>query len=115
MYNLQAAQDKAVFVAQIPAVTVNAGFNMHTYLTANVAGYAAYNSSQQWRLVIVPEAQACRFRDDATDATAAIGIPVAVGQALVYDDTGLGNLHLISQAAGCILNVHGARLSAKAP
>lgn len=56
------------------------------------------------RCLIVPEAQAVRWRDDGTDPTATIGQPLAAGAELRYD----GNLKAIKffeQTAGAILNI----------
>lgn len=54
--------------------------------------------------VIQVEAQAVRWRDDGTDPTAAIGMPVAVGTTFTYEGP-LARIKFIEAAAGAILNV----------
>lgn len=55
-------------------------------------------------IVIIPEAQAIRWRDDAVAPTAAVGQPLAVGVELRYSCRAMDQLQVISQAAGAILN-----------
>ncbi len=54
--------------------------------------------------VIVCEGQAVRWRADGTSPTAAIGMPLAVGQALIFDGE-FGGLKFMEQAASAKLNV----------
>jgi len=54
--------------------------------------------------VIVPETQAVRWRDDGTAPTASIGMPVAVGAALLYDGN-LRGIQFIEQAASAKINI----------
>lgn len=54
--------------------------------------------------VITPEAQAVRYRDDGTDPTAAIGMPMAVGVTLEYQGS-ISKIEFIEQTAGAKLNV----------
>jgi hypothetical protein len=54
---------------------------------------------------IVPEAQAVRWRDDGTDPTAAVGMPLAVGVELQYDAGQMSSLKFIEQVVGAKLNV----------
>jgi hypothetical protein len=54
--------------------------------------------------VITPEAQAVRYRDDGTDPTASIGMPMAVGVTLNYEGT-LSKIKFIEQTVGGKLNV----------
>lgn len=54
--------------------------------------------------IIIAEAQAVRWRDDGTDPTAAIGMPLAVGTTLVFEGQ-LARVKFIQQVAGAILNV----------
>jgi hypothetical protein len=54
---------------------------------------------------IIAEAQAVRWRDDGTDPTAAIGMPLAVGVELLYPAAMIGVLEFIEQVAGAKLNV----------
>lgn len=53
---------------------------------------------------LVVEAQAVRYRDDAVDPTAAIGMPVASGARFTYVGD-LSKVKFIAQTAGAILNV----------
>lgn len=55
--------------------------------------------------LIVPEAQAIRWRDDGTAPTAAVGQPLPVGSELRYTAGALASLQVISQVAGAGLNV----------
>lgn len=54
--------------------------------------------------VITAEAQAVRYRDDATDPTSSVGMPVAVGVTLTYTGP-LANIKFIEQTSGAKLNV----------
>lgn len=54
--------------------------------------------------VIVAEAQAVRFRDDGTNPTATVGIPLAVAQEFFYTGP-LANIKFIEQTASAKLNV----------
>lgn len=56
-------------------------------------------------LLVIPEAQAVRYRDDGVDPTAAIGMPLAVGQVLNYDASDFARLRFIAQTAGGIVNI----------
>lgn len=54
--------------------------------------------------LLQPEAQAIRYRDDGTNPTAAIGMPMAVGATTLYAGAP-SKLRVISQTAGAKLNV----------
>lgn len=56
------------------------------------------------RAMIKVAAQAARWRDDGVDPTAAIGMPLAVGEVLNYDGN-LNAFRIISSVAGSELNV----------
>lgn len=56
-------------------------------------------------VLITPEAQAIRFRDDGTAPTATVGFPLAVGTSLRYTSGNLPGLRLIAQTAGAIVNI----------
>lgn len=92
---------------QVPAATVDAGVNLGTWIAANIAGFTTelVTSGGPWKVFIRPQTQGFRWRDDGTAATAAVGFPVAVDEVLVYDMDKLESLTVISQVAGCILNV----------
>lgn len=55
-------------------------------------------------VLISPEAQAIRYRDDGVAPTATVGQPLAVGATLIYTANNLATLRVISQTAGAILN-----------
>lgn len=54
--------------------------------------------------LIVPETQAVRWRDDGTNPTASVGMPVAVGESLNYDGD-LSRIRFIQQTASATLNI----------
>jgi hypothetical protein len=54
--------------------------------------------------LIVPETQAVRWRDDGTNPTASVGMPVAVGESLNYDGD-LKSIRFIEQTASAKINV----------
>lgn len=54
--------------------------------------------------MIVAEGQAVRWRDDGTDPTAAVGMPLAVGVPFVYTGA-LSRIRFIEQAGGASLNI----------
>lgn len=55
-------------------------------------------------LLVQPQTQAIRWRDDGTAPTASIGYPLAVGAELRYTGQ-TAKLQVISQTAGAIVNV----------
>jgi len=55
--------------------------------------------------VIKVEGQAARYRDDNVAPTASVGMPLAVGDVLIYTSGRFGQLQFISQTAGAILNI----------
>jgi hypothetical protein len=54
--------------------------------------------------LIVPETQGVRWRDDGTDPTASVGMPVAAGSYLSYDGD-LNRIKFIEQTASAKINV----------
>lgn len=56
------------------------------------------------RAVMVPEAQAIRYRDDGTAPTTTVGLPVAVGVTVDYTGA-LSKVRVIGQTSGGKLNV----------
>lgn len=54
--------------------------------------------------LIVPETQAIRWRDDGTNPTASVGMPVAAGSYLSYDGD-LNRIKFIEQSASAKINV----------
>jgi len=53
---------------------------------------------------IVPETQGVRWRDDGTNPTASVGMPLAMGETLNYDGD-LKRIRFIEQAASAKLNI----------
>lgn len=54
--------------------------------------------------LIIPETQAIRWRDDGTDPTSAIGMPLGPTGILEYDGD-LRSIRFIQQAASAVLNI----------
>jgi hypothetical protein len=54
--------------------------------------------------LIVPETQNVRWRDDGTDPTASVGMPIFVGASLSYDGD-LSRIRFIESTAGATLNI----------
>ena len=54
--------------------------------------------------LIVPETQNVRWRDDGTDPTSTVGMPVYIGASLSYDGD-LNRIKFIQEAASAKLNI----------
>lgn len=54
--------------------------------------------------LITPEGQAVRWRDDGTNPTASVGMPLAAGVTLQYDGD-LTQIRFIEQLGGAKLNI----------
>jgi hypothetical protein len=54
--------------------------------------------------IITPEAAAVRWRDDGTNPTGTVGMPLASGVTLQYDGD-LTKIRFIQQAPGAIINI----------
>lgn len=57
-------------------------------------------------ILILPEAQAIRWRSDGTAPTAAVGYPTAVGAEFKATMAQLPGLQVIAQTAGAIVNFY---------
>lgn len=55
--------------------------------------------------LIIPEGQAVRWRDDGVAPTAAIGMPLYVGQGFRFTGN-LSNIRFIEQVAGATLHIY---------
>jgi hypothetical protein len=55
--------------------------------------------------VIIPESQAVRWRDDGTNPTATVGMPLASGQPMPEGAAALAAIKFIEQTASAKLNV----------
>lgn len=53
----------------------------------------------------IPETQAVRWRDDGTNPTATVGMPLAVGDTLFLDTSAMAVFKVIEQTASAKLNV----------
>lgn len=54
--------------------------------------------------IITPEGQNVRWRDDGTNPTSSVGMPIYVGTSLLYDGN-LANIKFINMVAGGKVNV----------
>lgn len=54
--------------------------------------------------IITPQTQAVRYRDDGTDPSATVGMPLAVGATLEYNGD-LKKIKFFEQAASAAINV----------
>jgi hypothetical protein len=54
--------------------------------------------------LIIPEGQAVRWRDDGTNPSSAVGMPLAVGVTLQYDGD-LSRIKFVEQVGGAKLNI----------
>lgn len=55
--------------------------------------------------VVTAETQAVRWRDDGTDPTAAVGMPIAVNTPTTFSQAQLPRVKFIEQAASTKLNI----------
>lgn len=62
------------------------------------------NKQQPTMAVITPEGQNVRWRDDGTDPTASVGMPIYVGTSFLYDGD-LTRIKFINMVAGGKVNV----------
>lgn len=92
--------DKALGHAQSAAVDAPTLVSSLIFGTGAVAGIP----SGTQMLLIQPQAQAIRWRDDGGVPTAAVGYPLAAGAELRYTGSGFAQLRVISQVAGAIIN-----------
>jgi hypothetical protein len=56
-------------------------------------------------ILVTPEAQAVRWRDDGAAPTSSAGYPLLAGAELRYDASNMEALRFIEQTAGAILHV----------
>lgn len=92
--------EKPLGYGQFAAASIDASTLLSTITVGGVVGIPEGTSL----VLIVPEAQAIRWRDDGTAPTTAVGQPLAVGAELRYTARGLKNLRVIGQAANAVLN-----------
>lgn len=56
-------------------------------------------------ILIIPEGQPVRWRDDGTNPTAVSGQPLAIGAELTYDSSAMSALRFIGETTGGSINV----------
>ena len=93
----------------LKAITSCIGYQQITSLSASSALTVPTmdkngNKQQPTIAIIIPETQAVRWRDDGTDPTSAVGMPLAAGVALQYDGD-LTKIRFIESTAGAKLNI----------
>lgn len=82
---------------------VPCGYQQVAVDTAKALTIPAACDSSPTLVVITAEAQAVRYRDDGTNPTATVGMPLAVGQVLNYEGT-ISAITFISQTSGAKVN-----------
>jgi hypothetical protein len=85
----------------LKSTTVCLGYQQITSLSA-AAGLTPPQGATL--ALIVPETQGIRWRDDGTNPTASVGMPVAAGSYLSYDGD-LNRIKFIEQTASAKINV----------
>lgn len=95
--------DKSLGYVKVAAAGVDAATNVSsfTFGTSAVAGIPSGTHT----LLISPELQIVRWRDDGGTLTTANGYPIAVGGELRYTGQNLARLQLISATAGAAVNI----------
>ena len=93
--------ERALGYAQSAAVDASTLVSSLTFGSAGAAGIPTGTVL----LLVTPQTQAVRWRDDGTAPTATVGYPLAVGQELRYSGANLPALRFISQVAGAVINV----------
>lgn len=83
---------------QITSLSAAAG------LTVPLKDPATGEQMMPTRVVIIPETQAVRWRDDGTSPTSSVGMPLAVGQPLEYDGD-MNKIKFIEVTTSAKLNV----------
>ena len=85
----------------LKATTVCLGYQQITSLSSATALTIPQGTTLA---LIVPETQNVRWRDDGTDPTASVGMPIFVGASLSYDGD-LNRIRFIESTAGAKLNI----------
>tara|TARA_R110000868_G_scaffold368885_1_gene632091 strand:- start:2298 stop:2573 length:276 start_codon:yes stop_codon:yes gene_type:complete len=85
----------------LKATTVCLGYEQITSLSAATALTVPSGATLA---VITPESQSVRWRDDGTNPTSSVGMPLTLLTTLSYDGN-LKNIRFIQQAASATLNV----------
>lgn len=85
----------------LKSTTVCLGYQQITSLSAATALTVPSGATLA---VVIPESQAVRWRDDGTNPTGSVGMPLAIATTLSYDGD-LSRIRFIEQAASAKLNV----------
>jgi hypothetical protein len=86
------------------ALAISLGYQQMTSVsTASAASLPSIPSNAASVLVAV-EISGIRWRDDGTDPTSTVGIPVSAGQSLCYGNE-VARFRVIGQTAGATINV----------
>lgn len=86
----------------LKSTTVCLGYQQYTSLSA-ATGLSSIPQGATLAL-IVPETQSIRWRDDGTNPTSSVGMPIAAGSYLSYDGD-LNRIKFIEQSASAKINV----------
>lgn len=92
--------DKDLGYVQATAGTVDAQVLVSSFFPGGLIPFGTET------LLLLPEAQAIRWRSDGTNPTATVGYPLAVGAELRYTMAQIPKLRIIAQAAGAIVNIY---------
>lgn len=92
--------DKDLGYVQAGAGTINTATLVSSFFPGGVIPFGTET------LLMIPEAQAVRWRSDGTDPTAAVGYPQAAGVEFRYTMAQVPKLKVIAQVAGAILNIY---------
>lgn len=85
----------------LKSTTVCLGYQQITSLSAATGLTVPQGATMA---VITPETQSVRWRDDGTNPTASVGMPIAIGAYLNYDGD-LNRIKFIEQSASAKVNV----------
>lgn len=86
----------------LKSTTVCLGYQQYTSL-GSATGLSSIPQGATM-VLITPESQAIRWRDDGTDPTASVGMPITVGAYFNYDGD-LNKIKFIEQSSGAKINV----------
>lgn len=94
---------KSLGYVQVAAGGINAATLISSLTFSGQSGAGIPAGTQL--LVIQPETQAIRMRDDGTAPTATVGYPLAAATEFQYTGQSMPALQVIAQTAGAVLNV----------
>lgn len=100
--------DKDLGYVQAAAGTVDAQVLVSSFFPGGVIPFGTET------LLMIPEAQAVRWRSDGVNPTATVGYPLAVGAEFRYTMAQVPKLRIIAQTAGAIVNFYALGRSGNA-